>query len=110
MNNKNRLNSMFFYKRRRVMKYFIVSMTLVATVLSAEVAVAQTAVAVNPGMISGGGVAITPAPAPSPVPVPVPVQTLTTPGGHMVNLPSQANVPFNVVPANPHAFGGMIAK
>jgi hypothetical protein len=55
------------------MKYFIVSMTLVATVLSAEVAVAQ---------------------------IPV-MQTLTTPGGTIV-LNSNAQVPFNVVPAPIH--------
>lgn len=60
------------------MKYFMVTMALLATVLSTEAVVAQAGV---------------PPPA---------VQSLATPGG-AVDIPGQAGIPFNVVPALLHA-------
>ncbi|MBI2707650.1 MAG: hypothetical protein HYX35_05000 [Proteobacteria bacterium] len=60
------------------MKYFVLTMAVLATVLSTEAVVAQAGV---------------PPPA---------VQSLTTPGG-VVTIPGQAGIPFNAVPALLHA-------
>ncbi len=69
------------------MKYFILSMTALGIILSAEGAFAQLSVPMPP--IGGGGVPI--------------AGTLQTPG-HTVGLTPQSNVPFTTVPAPVGAF------
>lgn len=105
------------------MKYFVLTLAVLATVLTAEASVAQMEGAISAGTLSTGtdiavpapvpvvpGPVPGPGPGPVPGPGPIPVNpTLTTPGGTH-GLPVQSDVPFFVVPANPNAFmngGGM---